>query len=262
MFAKKSLGQNFLKVPSVVETMLDVAQISNDDTILEIGPGNGIITQELLARASHIVALELDDRLIQHLQKKFFKEIAQERFTLIHCDALLFDPTPVATFTGHYKIVANIPYYITGHFLRRYLSQIKQPQSLTLLVQKEVAERIVSQDKKASLLSLSVQAYGRAKLVRVIPKSAFAPEPKVDSAILHIDIEGRNFDSFLHEESFFSLIHSGFAHKRKQLASNLKQSHSKIPWTDIFSHHNLRHDIRAEDLSFTQWKILSRQLLV
>ena len=202
MQAKKSLGQHFLKSQKAIETMVKTSGAQTGDLVLEIGPGMGVLTEALLQAGASVVAVEKDDLLIPVLEEKFEKEIKSGQLKLIHDDILNFDVSKVP-FGGSelprgtldtYKLVANIPYYITGQIIRIFLEAENQPESMTLLVQKEVAERIVARDEKESLLSLSVKAYGTPKYVEKVPRGAFAPAPNVDSAIIHIsNISKNNF---------------------------------------------------------------------
>src|SRR3989344_4765121 len=158
MRTKKSLGQHFLKDTAVIDDIILAGNIEREDIILEIGPGEGVLTRALLLTGAHVISVEKDDRLIPELQKKFGKEIATKQLELIHADILDLELPHIAK--TRYKVVANIPYYITGQILRRFLESDREPQSMTLLVQKEVAERIIARDGKESLLSLSVKIYG------------------------------------------------------------------------------------------------------
>ena len=173
MQAKKSLGQNFLSNPAIAETILRAGDVQKGDNILEVGPGMGFLTEFLIKKGALVTAVEKDDRLIEPLKAKF------PEITLIHSDILEY------SHTGTYKIIANIPYYITGEFLRRFLQETAQPSLMILMVQKEVAERIASAEKE-SILSLSVKIFGSPKYIETIKAEHFDPVPKVDSAILAI----------------------------------------------------------------------------
>ncbi|HVV15180.1 MAG TPA: 16S rRNA (adenine(1518)-N(6)/adenine(1519)-N(6))-dimethyltransferase RsmA [Candidatus Paceibacterota bacterium] len=255
MLKKKSLGQHFLTSQHYVGMIADAANIAPNETVLEIGPGEGALTRELLARGANVVAIEKDRRLIPVLQETFAKEIAEERLLLIEADVLEFDPANVPG-AGPYKLVANIPYYITGAILEKFLSAKRQPQSATLLVQKEVAERI-AREKKESILSLSVKAYGAPKYIKTVPAGAFSPPPSVDSAILAVEeISRKNFSDEAHEKRFFELVHAGFAHKRKLLASNLESTLGAGGQT-VLERVGIPEKARAEDIELTRWVRLS-----
>ena len=214
MQAKKSLGQNFLtSVPAKI-AIVEAGHLAITDTVLEIGPGKGFLTKALCDTGAHVIALEKDQDLLPHLTETFS---LYKNFTLIEGDALTYEPP-----TTPYKIIANIPYYITGAILSRYLSHIHHPTQMVVLVQKEVAERIVTRDKKESILSLSVKAYGTPKIVYRVNKGSFNPVPTVDSAVLSIEnISRDNFKNQYHEEIFFKVVKAAFAHKRKYMLSNL-----------------------------------------
>lgn len=259
MRAKKSLGQHFLKSPLVVEKIVAAAHMRPSDTILEVGPGKGVLTAALLTKVAHVVAVEKDSELVSYLAKKFTVEIEQKRLVLVSADILDVNLQHLGLSRGAYKIVANIPYYITGIFLRRFLSLVAYPESMTLLVQKEVADRILARDKKESLYSIGVKAYGTPKYIDTVRAGSFSPAPKVDSAILSItNISKSQFDD-TDEESFFRVAHAGFAHKRKQLSTNLN-----LAFRDVVSGEEMcdscmiSHAVRAEDLSIADWKCLGQ----
>ena len=173
MRAKKSLGQNFLMHQAVADRIADTAQLTSKDTVLEIGPGTGKLTRALLARAGKVVAVEADNELPKQLAETFADDIAERKLELIHGDIRDFDESALPV---GYKLVSNIPYYLTGELIRRFLENERQPSSITFLVQKEVAERIV-RDPKESLLSLSVKAYGTPEYAFTVPRGAFSPAP-------------------------------------------------------------------------------------
>lgn len=247
MKAKKSLGQNFLMHARTAERIADAALLTKEDVVLEIGPGTGMLTRALLARAGTVVAVEADEELYEALTQTFAEEIAEERLVLIEGDIREFN---LALLRSPYKVVANIPYYITGELVRSFLESENQPSSITFLVQKEVAER-VARSKKESILSLSVKAYGFPKYEFTVPRGAFVPAPNVDSAVLSIrDISRKHFASRGEETRFFELVRAGFAHKRKFLSSNLKEAGFVVP--------GVPDKARAEDLSLLEWYELAR----
>ncbi len=258
MKTKKSLGQHFLTSTDIIEDIVVASKIHEGDTVLEIGPGEGILTRALLETGARVISVEKDDRLIPILQHTFSKEISAKQLELVHADILdvgLTHLTPIP-----YHIVANIPYYITGQIIRMFLESDTQPQSMTLLVQKEVAERIVAKDGKESLLSLSVKAFGTPKYIRTVGRGAFAPQPTVDSAVLLIsDISKSKLDG-VSEKNFFALLHAGFAHKRKQLLPNLTILYSKDAISRAFQMCNLDMKCRAEDISLETWVCLCKTL--
>ena len=250
MLAKKSLGQNFLtSIPARI-AIVEAGHLNKDDTVLEIGPGKGFLTKALLDTGAHVVALEKDRDLLPLLNETFK---SYKNFSLIEGDALTYEPenTP-------YKLIANIPYYITGAILSRYLSHNHQPSHMVVLIQKEVAERAVAKGKKESLLSLSIKVYGEPKIVYKVNKGSFNPIPKVDSAVLSIENISRNkFKNQYHEQLFFALIKAGFAHKRKLLISNIKEIFPNINWSNVFEENHLSKNIRAENVTLDTWLRLS-----
>lgn len=232
MYKKKSLGQHFLNHRSHLNAVADAADIKTGEVVVEIGPGEGTLTAVLLERGAKVVALEKDSRLIDVLKEKF----KGQHFKVIEGDALEYEPT-----FKNYKVVGNVPYYITGALFKKFLSSTKQPSTLVFLVQKEVAERI-AREKKESILSLSVKAYGTPKYIKTVPKGAFVPPPKVDSAILLVSgISRKNFKSKKAEEKFFELIKKAFGQKRKMLRATISIDSSSRP----------------EDLSLSEWLELS-----
>ena len=246
--AKKSLGQNFLMHARIAERIVLCAKLAPDATVLEIGPGTGMLTRELLKLAGKVVAVEADGDLFEKLQIDFAQEIATGQLKLIHGDIRDYpNSDPTAPKRG-YCVVANIPYHLTGEIIRIFLSSENQPSAMTLLVQKEVAERI-ARSKKESILSLSVKAYGVPKYEFTVPRGAFKPAPNVDSAVLTIrDISRKNFSTPEEEKRFFALLHAGFAHKRKFVRKNL--SEAGFPTGDI------PEKARAEDLPLSDWLAL------
>lgn len=250
MKPKKALGQNFLtSIPARI-AIVDAGKVSSQDSILEIGPGKGFLTGALLETGAHITALEKDTDLIPLLTEQFS---VAKNFTLIEGDALTYDPPRPG-----YKLIANIPYYITGAILERYLSHANQPTTMVVLVQKEVAERVCAKEEKESILSLSVKVYGDPKLVYKVSRGSFNPAPTVDSAVLQIqNISRKNFKNQYHEQLFFKILKAGFAHKRKFLISNLKEALPSVNWHELFETQKLNEKIRAEDVKLVTWLTLS-----
>ncbi len=259
MFKKKSLGQHFLTSSSYLQAVADAADVTVGDTVLEIGPGEGALTTVLLAKGARVVAIEKDHRLVPMLHATFDKEAYNGQLEVLEADALEFDisNSPVLKTAATYKVVANIPYYITGALLRKFLTGPKQPSTLVFLVQKEVAERI-ARSKKESLLSLSIKAYGTPRYVKTVPRGAFTPAPDVDSAILLVsNISRDNFTNEEEEKHFFALIHAGFAQKRKLLVRNLEPVLGKSASVYLEAV-GLPANSRAEDVSLIHWLALAK----
>ncbi|MES2223996.1 MAG: 16S rRNA (adenine(1518)-N(6)/adenine(1519)-N(6))-dimethyltransferase RsmA [Patescibacteria group bacterium] len=225
IYAKKSLGQNFLKSGSALRAIIVAGDIKPGDTILEIGPGKGALTAKILETGAKVIAVEKDRELIPYLEVKFAKEIESKQLTLIEGDILELSAKQILGNITSYKLIANIPYYITGEIIRKYFEENIQPEKMVLLVQKEVALRIVARDNKASILSIACKAYSTPRYVQTVKRDAFNPAPNVDSAIIAFEninkelFKKRNTD----ESRFFEIMKLGFAHKRKKLGGNLKE---------------------------------------
>jgi len=267
------LGQNFLKSKAIINEIVKAAEIKKSDTVLEIGPGKGILTEALIKNAGVVIAVEKDYDLVEHLREKF-KEV--KNLKLVHGDILKFEKlsgfarSRKAKEIGNYKIVANIPYYITSHFLRKFLQTQHQPSMMVLMLQKEVAERITAKNGKESILSISVKAYGQPKIIKNVPAKYFSPKPKVDSVIIKIEKISKEFFKEIDptspplrqgfagrarlrrasEKEFFELVKKGFSSKRKMLKNNLGIS------GEILKKCGINEKIRAEKLSLEDWKCL------
>lgn len=249
------LGQHFLNAHWVARDLVQSIGIRLDEPIFEIGPGRGALTKELLAQGAHVVAIEKDADLIPVLEGVFADEIRAKTFRLIEGDVRDFDPDTLQS--GSYAIAANIPYYITGEIIRHFLSSPRQPRAMALLIQKEVAERIVARDGKESILSLSVKAYGTPSIVAKVPAGCFNPPPSVDSAILLIRDISRDYFDTINEKDFFTVVRTGFSSKRKMLAGNLKPLFGDIQ--EAFVRAGVPKKARAEDLTLQDWKELVRR---
>lgn len=256
MKAKKSLGQHFLKSGRALEKIISASTVGPGDVVLEIGPGKGVLTKKLLETGAKVVAVEKDSDLVPVLEEKFSEY--GDNFLLVHEDVLSFDPEKYIS--GSYTLVANIPYYITGAILELFLSGKHQPNKMVLLVQKEVAERI-AKEKKESILSLSVKAYGEPKYVMSVSKNNFSPPPAVDSAILLIENISKNFFKDEDEEkNFFAVVKLGFSQKRKLLLNNLKGLREKDELLEKFSACNIEEKARPEDVPKENWLCLAKKL--
>ncbi len=253
MRAKQALGQNFLMHQATAERIADAASLTPESVVLEIGPGTGMLTRALLARASRVIAVETDAELIPRLEEEFKDDIRDERLEVRLGDIRTFD---LHTLPEHYDVVANIPYYITGEIIRLLLTASHKASSVTLLVQKEVAVRIVRSEKE-SLLSLSVKAYGTPSYKFTVPRGAFLPAPNVDSAVLYIADIRAPFTTEAEEARFFEILHAGFAHKRKRLAKNLEAVVDPKTIHSAFGTLELDTNVRAEDLPLETWKKLT-----
>jgi 16S rRNA (adenine1518-N6/adenine1519-N6)-dimethyltransferase len=259
--AKKSLGQHFLNNTGVPRAMADAGGVEKGDIVLEIGPGTGVLTRELLNRGAQVIALEADVRAVESLNASFKSEIMAQNLIIQHGDVRETNLSALGLRPSGYKIIANIPYYLSGFLFRFFLEHEIYPSNLVFLVQKEVALRI-ARDKKESLLSLSIKVFGEPKYVKTIGKGNFTPPPKIDSAI--IAISGISKDTFVtfSQEFFFQVLHEGFKSKRKQLLGNLSDTRSREALTHIFSTLGIPLDVRGEDLTLNAWLSLVGALSV
>ncbi len=250
MQKKKSLGQHFLRSESALRKIVEAGHLSPTDVVLEVGPGEGVLTELLLAQAGKVIAVEKDDRLIPVLREKFATEIASGTLELIHADILDFDTKRSTLTANRFKVIANIPYYITGALIRKFLESDTAPSMMVLLLQKEVAKRIVAQDGRESILSISVKVYGFPKYIDTVKAGAFSPPPNVDSGIIAIENISKEFFTVSNEQTFFELLKKGFAHPRKLLSSNLGIS------SEILRACGIAEKARPENLSLADWKCL------
>ncbi len=310
MKPKKSFGQNFLTSIPARNAIVAAGNIEQGDTILEIGPGRGFLTEGLLEAGANVIALEADRDLIPVLEEKFkptpsanttpsplrgaspgkqhgiyFERSpslgkvpkAEGVVSILNIDALKYDTLLIK---GKYKLIANIPYNITGAIIEKYLSTDHKPTSMVILVQREVAERIVSRDGHESILSIAVAVYGQAKIIYKVSAGSFYPKPKVDSAVLAIyNINNDFFDNFKNnkkvkenreldaEQTFFKILRGGFQYKRKYLINNLTEilikenfisnkEQAKDLLIKIFKELNIDERERAENVKIDKWKQL------
>jgi 16S rRNA (adenine1518-N6/adenine1519-N6)-dimethyltransferase len=246
---KQSLGQNFLFDDGILARIAATADLNPDDHILEIGPGLGGLTRHLAKTAVRVVAVELDNRLLPVLQNElaYFKNV-----DIIHGDIL--EQNPADLFDSPYKVIANVPYYITGAVLRHLLTAVHKPTLMVLTVQKEVAERLTAIPSHMSLLAVSVQFYGRVQISHLIKAGAFWPRPEVDSAVIRLDLYEEPLLPPAEEEAFFQLVKAGFSQKRKQLHKNLRS----LGWTrevveTVLERAGVDGQRRAETLTIGEW---------
>ena len=247
----KALGQNFLVDRNILEKIIKAAEVNPGDTILEIGPGTGILTKELAKYAGKVIAVE-KDRKIMGLLKENLKNC--KNVELINADILKTDIQKLIS--GFYKVVANLPYYITSPIIRKFLENPPAggpPEFMVLMVQKEVGQRICSSPPDMNLLAVSVQFYGNPEIVSYVSKNSFWPKPKVDSAIIKIKptADKRKADADL----FFKIAKAGFSQPRKQLLNNLSKSleMEKTKTAEWLSQNNISEKQRAETLSVQDW---------
>ena len=256
--AHKGLGQNFLQDSFALEKIVSAAEIQPGDTVLEIGPGLGSLTRYLAISAKEVIAVELDENLLRPL-KEILSSYQNVRVML--GDILKLSPKDLKL-EDDYVVVANIPYYITSAVIRHLLENDITPRLIVLTVQKEVAQRICAKPGDMSLLALSVQVYGRPRLVAHIPASAFFPEPKVDSAVLVIDIYPSPLVKEELLDNFFRLIKAGFSQKRKTLRNSLSAGLHISPAeaAKFLTNVDIDPQRRAETLSIEEWERLSETI--
>ncbi len=292
--AKKSLGQHFLTSRHVLEQIISASKIQKGEYILEIGPGTGILTRSLLEAGANVLAIEKDNRAIDLLREKFSNECQNGQLSVIEGDILDKTFNFIDLFSdfkrnnpysepkygnnsvkrANYSIVSNIPYYITGAILEKFLEHEPRPNRMILLVQKEVADRIVSRsstdiekgNRKESILSISVKAFGEPYFIAKVPRGAFSPPPNVDSAILTIEnISDHHFkENNVDINDFFSILKAGFAHKRKFALNNIteripdieKIENIRKTWSDL----KLDNKIRAEKISLSDWFLIASKI--
>ena len=251
LFARKGLGQNFLIDRGVLDKILAAAGVEKTDTVVEVGPGLGVLTRALAERAGKVIAVELDRNMVALLRETL---AGLPNVEIVARDIL---ETPPAELVGDapYKVVANLPYYITSPTLRHFLETPRQPQSLVVMVQKEVARQIVARPPEMSLLSIAVQFYGAPKIVSYVPAGAFHPPPKVASAILRIEVLPQRRLPLDDEKAFFKLARAGFGTRRKQLANALSGGLDidKAAAVELLQKAGIDPARRAETLTIDEW---------
>jgi 16S rRNA (adenine1518-N6/adenine1519-N6)-dimethyltransferase len=251
----RSKGQNFLINEKVYAEIIAAANLTKTDTVLEVGPGLGILTAKLAEVAGQVIAVELDDKLAGYLQDGLKNsEVKNIQVFNENILDLNFNDAKYQVLNNKYKIVANLPYNITSVFIRKFLTSDQQPEEMVLMLQKEVAERICAQPGDMSLLALSVQFFAEPEIIAIVPKGDFWPSPQVDSAIIKIKIKKEKITA-INEKDFFRLAKFGFSAKRKMLKNNLGGGlHiSSAEAEKILAKAGLNPKARAEDLSIEDW---------
>jgi 16S rRNA (adenine1518-N6/adenine1519-N6)-dimethyltransferase len=263
--SKKWLGQHFLRDMSVPPRIADAAGLEAGDCVVEVGPGLGVLTEELARRLDpergKLVAVELDGELLPGLRERFGK---QGHVSFVQGDVLDIPPEELSG-GRPYKVVANLPYYITSAILRHFLDAAYKPQSLTVMVQREVAQRMAAKPPDMGLLSVAVQFYGEARIAFRVPPGAFRPPPKVDSAVVHIRVYGQDDKPVqpTSEAGFFRVVQAGFSQKRKQLVNTLASGLGlpKGVARHMLESAGISPDRRAETLSLAEWAALERRVV-
>jgi 16S rRNA (adenine1518-N6/adenine1519-N6)-dimethyltransferase len=254
LYTRKKFGQHFLIDRSVLDTTLSAANIQSDDTILEVGAGTGVLTRELAQRAQHVVAFEIDTSL-SHLLSSILTEF--KNIDLQLCDAVqsLKDPAFLSNLTekssgNGYKFVANLPYNVGTHIIGQLITSNHPPVSCTVLLQREVAEKYCAEPPHATYLSMMIQTYGQASIVKIVNPKSFFPAPQVESAILHVSARADDFS--IDKQRFSRFLHRGFAQPRKML--------NKAFDRDTLLSANIDPNARPENVTFQQWLSLFKSL--
>lgn len=251
MKPKKYLGQNFLINPSILPSIINAAELKPQETVIEVGPGYGILTKAVLEAGVKVFAIEKDFDLIAFLTQKFG---TNKNLKLVHQDALFFD----ASHFEHYKIVSNLPFNIASPIIRKFLESTNPPELMVVMVQKEVAEKIVAKpgNSERGVLTLAVEFYGQAEIISTVSKNSFKPMPKVDAAIIRIRSQKK---SEIEAKMFFRVVKAGFAAKRQQIHNSLAAT-LRLPKDDVLTllrKSGIDTQKRAEDLNLDDWKNLT-----
>ena len=251
---KKSLGQHWLKDPEILADIAEAAELTGDDVVLEIGPGLGTLTSRLLARANSVTAVEFDADLARKLPGQF----PGKELTVVNQDILQFDLNQLPK---NYKVVANVPYYITSKIVEKLMTAENKPSIAVLLVQKEVAERIAAEAGNMSVLSVSVQIFAEAELDIEVPRQFFTPPPKVDSQVVVLRTRDNPLITPEDQRDFFRVVKAGFSAKRKKLRSSLSGGLGidKGMAEELLKNAGISPNTRAEDLAIEDWKRLLKE---
>lgn len=250
---KKELGQHWLTDRAILSDIAEAGGIEQKDTVLEIGPGLGTLTSELLRRSWKVVAVEFDRELAAKLPGQF----PGKNLVVLNEDILSLD---LATLPTDYVVVANVPYYITSKIVQKLMTASNAPRTAVLLVQKEVAQRIAAKPGDMSILAVSAQVYAEAKLDIEVPRDFFTPPPKVDSQVIVLERRSKPLVTTAEQPAFFKVVKAGFSAKRKKLRSSLSGGLgiSKPGAEILLAQAGISADLRAEDLSIEQWKQLTQ----
>jgi len=253
----KKLGQNFLIDEKVVDKFTKACNLIPEDIVLEVGPGVGTLTLKIAKKAKRVIAIEKDSKMCEIL-KETLGDLKNVR--VIQGDILKIDPKLYLPKTKSYKVVGNLPFYLSTSLVQKFLESKKQPSEMVLVVQKEVGQRICAQPPKMSILAVSVQFYARAKIVSYIPRSSFWPQPEVDSAIIKIETKGKRQAIRVNKDLFFKIVKAGFAHPRKQLINNLAKAlkMNKETVKNWLLKNKIEPSLRAETLTLEDWQNLTK----
>ena len=309
-YHKKSLGQNFLKTDSILDLIVEAGEIEQGDIVIEIGPGEGVLTAKILSKIQELnrakeatglgfknklICIEKDHRLMPILTEKFSREIEEGSLSLLEKDILkwsvdeyienLEDKSTAKTSSEtekeankpfRYKLIANIPYYITGAIMEQFLSAENRPEIIVIMVQREVAERVIAKDGKQSILALCTKYYGDSEIVKIVKPGNFNPSPKIDSAVLKIKLRPEMLNasnlnklgnkniigqSEILEKTYLQIVKKGLAHKRKKLSGNLKDFNPNYNWPKLFMKLNMDQNARGEDLNYETFLEVTKEYL-
>ena len=259
---KKSLGQHFLVDEAVLERILSAAELSHGDVVVEIGPGLGILTEGLARQGAKVIAVELDSRLVALLKKRL---AAFPDVKIVHADILkitprqlLQDNLPTSELPRGYRVIANLPYYITSPVLSHFLEAQTRPSKMVVMVQKEVGEAIAAAPGRMRLLSVKAQFYSQPAIISYVPAASFYPPPKVDSVILRLDVYSQPPIEVSDVDVFFDIVMHGFSAPRKQLRNSLAHSLEMPPSqvASLLEKAGIEAKRRAETLSLEEWREL------
>ncbi len=257
--ASKGLGQHFLVDHSVLNKIISAAELASTDTVIEVGPGLGILTGVLLETAERVIAVEVDSKLASSLEQTFSHV---PRLTVLNADILDIDPATLAAFekpspnsARGYKVVANLPYYVASAIIRHFLESSFKPSLMVVMAQKEVAQSMVAEPGGMSLLSVGIQMYGKPSIVSYVPARSFHPRPKVDSAIVRIDVYPSPAVNVADVDNFFEVVKAGFSTPRKQLRNSLSigLQLSTAETADILEEAGIDPKRRPQTLSLDEW---------
>jgi 16S rRNA (adenine1518-N6/adenine1519-N6)-dimethyltransferase len=250
--ARKSLGQHFLIDEAILSTIIDAAELSSKDTVIEVGPGLGILTTELARYAGNVIAVELDAQLASLLQRRL---ASLSNLRVINADILKVKPSQLLGGKSKYKVVANLPYYITSPVLRYFVEASPKPSLMVMMVQKEVGQAIVAGPGKMSLLAVSLHMYSQARIISYVPSCCFYPQPKVDSVVLRFDVLPEPAVKVRDMNGFFEVVKSGFSSPRKQLHNSLAHGLGMKPAevAPFLKQADIDPKRRAETLSLEEW---------
>lgn len=254
--AKKSLGQHWLKDDETLKEIATVASLGSSDVVLEVGPGHGTLTKYLTSQAKLVVAVELDKELARALASQ-----NHDRLEVVQADILKFD---LSSLPPDYKVVANIPYYLTGHLLRLLATSNNPPRKIVLLVQKEVAQRIAAGPGSMSILAVSLQLFYEVKLGQLVPAELFTPPPKVDSQVVIMTRRSEPLFKDLDASKFMQIVRAGFSSPRKKLRSSLSAGLqlTKEETDQLLAEAEVNGNLRAQRLSLKQWHAIYMRYMV